>query len=211
VLIRSTLCLLATTSLVLAACAVQRQLPSCPTATVPPAYQPNETWEYRTAAGHTVTERVDWIDDQDTYFAWRTTASTEVTGLKATQTDNIQIASIGTTITSTRNSLPFPLRVGHAWSYDQLSYQRNGGPMRTETHRRQVITCEWVTTPAGVFRALKILDTRITPADPPLRYVAWYAPELKAVIKRHHIQGTPPPSSATDDDLELLRYIPATP
>jgi len=211
VIIRSTLCLLASTSLVLAACALQRHSPSCPVAPGPPAFQPNETWEYRTAAGHTVTERVEWIDDQDTYFDWRTTAGMEHTGLKATQTGNIQIASIGATITSTQNSLPFPLRLGQAWSYDQLSYQRTGGPMLTETHRRQVITCEWVTTPAGVFRALKILDTRITPADPPLRYVAWYAPELKSFIKRQHIQGIPPLSSATEDDLELLRYTPATP
>ncbi len=208
---RSTLCLLAATSLVLAACALQRHSPSCPAAAVPPAYQLNETWEYRTTAGHTVTERVDWIDEQDTYFAWRTTAGTEHTGLRATQADNIQIASIGATITSTQNSLPFPLRVGEGWSYDLLSYHRDGGPMRTETHRRQVITCEWVSTPAGVFSALKILDTRITPADPPLSYVAWYAPELKAFIKQRHIQGTPSRGSAIDDDFDLLRYTLASP
>ncbi len=208
---RHLLPLLLILSATLAACATHLQAPTCATSTAPPTYQPNETWEYRTAAGDTITQRVGWIDDQDTYFSWSSTAGQESSGLKAKQADNIEIVSIGNTITSTQNSLPFPLSVGQAWTYHQMSYPRTGGPMLSETHRRQVIGCEWVITTAGTFNALKILDTRTVPADPPLSYLAWYAPETKSFVKRQHVQGAPPRASALEDDGELLRYAPATP
>ena len=208
---RRILPLLATTAILLAACAAHLQAPTCTTDTVAPTYHPNETWEYRTAAGDTVTQRVSWIDDHDTYFDWRNTAGPQYSGLTAQQSDNIEIASIGNTITSTEDSLPFPLHVGQAWSYQQLSYQRTGGPMLSEIHHRQVMSCEWVITPAGAFSALKILDTRTRPADPPSSYFAWYAPQTKSFVKRQHIQGASPETSALETDVELLHYSPAAP
>jgi len=73
-----------------------------------------------------------------------------------------------------------------------------------EQHRREVVACEVIQTPAGAFRAFRIRDSK--PDDPLISYDSWYTPMLKQVVKREYVQGAPRPMTADNPAVELIRY-----
>ncbi|MFA5027411.1 MAG: hypothetical protein WC713_06000 [Candidatus Methylomirabilota bacterium] len=188
--------------LVLSGCAATLRPWDCSDSVQNPIYQENDEWVWRTTTGHETAERVGWLDEGNVYFY--TSLDGEQIGQKGIQGTDEVITMTNRLVTHSEKSWDFPLQVGKAWSYMQTSYPRGGGPMIWEQHRREVVGCEFIETPAGAFRALKLLDT--TPDDPLISYYSWYAPMLKHVVKREYVQGAPRPMTADEPGAELVRY-----
>ncbi len=188
--------------ILLSSCAATLRTWDCSDSIQQPTYQENEEWVWRTTTGHETAERVGWLDEGNVYFY--TSLDGEQTGQKGLQGKDEVITMTNRLVTHSDKSWDFPLQIGKAWSYVQTYYPRGGGPMILEQHRREVVLCEFIQTPAGAFSALKILDTK--PDDPVISYYSWYAPMLKQVVKREYVQGAPRAMTADDPGAELIRY-----
>lgn len=165
-------------------------------------YQENDEWIWRTSEGHEITERVGWLDEENVYFYIGLDG--QQNGQRGIQGADEVVSMTDRLVTHSEKSWDFPLQVGKIWSYVQTYYPRGGGPMILEQHRREVMGCEFIETPAGAFRTLKIRDTKSD--DPPIIYDIWYAPMLKQVVKRAYIQGTPRLMTSDEPAVELIRY-----
>jgi hypothetical protein len=188
--------------LILSGCATALRPWDCRDSIQQPIYQENDEWVWRTTGSHETTERVGWLDEENVYFY--TAIDGEQTGQKGIQGKDEVITMTNRLVTHSEKSWDFPLHVGKGWSYLQTYYPRGGGPMILEKHRREVLACEFIQTPAGEFTALKILDTKSD--DPVIGYYSWYAPNLKQVVKREYVQGFPRPMTADEPGAELIRY-----
>ena len=188
--------------LILSGCAATLRTSDCSDSTQQATYQENEEWVWRTTGGHEIAERVGWLDEENVYLY--TSIDGEQTGQKGIQGKDEVITVTNQLVTHSEKSWDFPLQVGKGWRYVQTYYPRGGGPMILETHRREVVACEFIQTPAGAFSALKILDTKSE--DPVISYYSWYAPNLKQVVKREYVQGSPRPMTADEQGVELIRY-----
>jgi hypothetical protein len=88
-----------------------------------------------------------------------------------------------------RKTMDFPLHIGKQW---QWSYHGNAdsntSTLQTYYQRYKVVACEEVTTALGTFSALKIqVDQNVAGAGSGGTYFFWYAPEVKASVKRQYV------------------------
>ena len=186
----------------LSGCAAALRPWDCSDSIQQPAYREDEEWVWRTTAGQEIAEHVGWLDEGNVYFS--TSLDGEQTGQKGIQGTDEVITMTTRLVTHSEKSWDFPLQIGKTWSYAQTYYPRGGGPMIVEQHRREVVACEVIQTPAGAFRAFRIRDSK--PDDPLISYDSWYTPMLKQVVKREYVQGAPRPMTADDPAVELIRY-----
>jgi hypothetical protein len=112
-----------------------------------------------------------------------------------------------------RPTLRFPLSVGQKWTYEYENMPvgaRPGSQAQKRSAEVAVTGIEQVTTPAGSFRAYKLVRTEQWRGGG--RNVVWnkstityfYSPETKSVVKSSSVQDN---SSATSEN-ELIKFTP---
>jgi hypothetical protein len=80
----------------------------------------------------------------------------------------------------------FPLAPGKTWAHSYKRRPPNGQGIAEMSHDAQVTGWEEISVPAGTFKALRIEHNgswRNGPNSGKEAYVAWYAPQVKRVVK----------------------------
>jgi len=99
--------------------------------------------------------------------------------------------------------LDFPMTIGTRWAFKAMQVSTNDGGAWPFEHTFTVDAIEAVTTKAGAFQAFRIVHFQRLATSPtwlPLRETLWYAPTVKAFVKRESHTGK------WGSDWELVSY-----
>jgi hypothetical protein len=106
-----------------------------------------------------------------------------------------------------RPHLKFPLSVGQKWTYEYTDRPVSAKRDQNRSVEVSVVGMEQVTTPAGSFKAYKLLRTESWP-----RPGGWntntamyfYSPETRSIVKRSTANNT----NSAPVELELIKFTP---
>ena len=108
-----------------------------------------------------------------------------------------------------RPALKFPLSVGQKWTYEYVTRPANSKQAQRWSAEVNVVGMEQVTTPAGSFKAYKLISSRSWPGG--LRgtrggntVTYFYSPETRSIVKSSSVSDTNPGTVET----ELLKFTP---
>ena len=181
-----------------------------------PSFKDGDTWQInRTAKGQRTSssERVTGI--YDLVFSQGQVKVYEVNGNQKTEMD-IKSEGPGSGLTSLigiqedRPSLNFPLSVGQKWSYEYVNRPIGAREDVKFFVEVTVSGIEQVTTPAGSFKAYKLVRNQQRRAGG--RTVKWisttttyfYSPDTKSVVKSTTVSDDGPGTT----DTELIKFTP---
>lgn len=105
-------------------------------------------------------------------------------------------------------NLNFPLTVGKQWTRNYNASYIGSSTLLPRTVTYEVKGIEQVTTPAGTFRAFKVVsDDRYSGRD---YWVTnyWYSPETKSIVK-YQFDATAGQGSGLQRDIALIKFTPS--
>lgn len=111
-----------------------------------------------------------------------------------------------------RQVLSFPLSVGQKWNYEYTTSPPGFSSNQTRSVEVNVVGMEDVTTPAGTFKAYKVVRVETYAPRPRARNLVratatyFYSPETRSIVKGALTRDT---SDATQD-YELIKFTPGS-
>jgi hypothetical protein len=111
-----------------------------------------------------------------------------------------------------RPTLKFPLSVGQKWTYEFTARPPGSRADQKRSVEVAVLGMEDVTTPAGVFKAFKIVREEAYQQPGPrgkyarATYTYFYTPETKSTVKGSTVND----SSPTTSEYQLIKYTPGS-
>ena len=182
-----------------------------------PTFMEGDSWQFNTTRSKVVSKaqtlgitQLDYTQGKVKAFSVEGDTKTEINLVPGDTTSQVLLAWLG--LSEELQTLRFPLSVGQKWDF---TYETRLPGLKNPTRRQVEITVtgvEQVTTPAGTFKAFKLVReetwmvTRGIYQGSERRNATttyYYSPETKSIIRSTNIDGEDNPSTT-----ELIKFTP---
>lgn len=194
--------------MVSASASAQEQAPA-------PSFKDGDAWQFTIKSeGQQISSTERFVGTYESIYSQGQLKAFEIHDGRKTETDvksdgtgSVLLTLLG--LNDKRPTLKFPLSVGQQWKYEYTTRPAGARDDQTRTVNVTVAGIEQVTTPAGSFKAFKLVRKEEWPR--PGRQVGWnsatvtyyYSPETRSVVKSNTANETGASSST-----ELIKFTP---
>jgi hypothetical protein len=104
-----------------------------------------------------------------------------------------------------RQDLKFPLSIGQKWTYEYEATPAGARRSQRRSVEVTVVGLEQVSTPAGSFKAYKLVATGSWGKAGGATITSFFSPETKSVVKRSNVNS----NSTATVETELIKFTAA--
>jgi hypothetical protein len=176
-----------------------------------PSFKEGDTWQFNiTRKGQAVSSTAQLAGTYELAFLQGKFKLYQVSGSQKTELEIVPSNEGLLSLVGQREQRPhlkFPLSVGQKWTYEYTNRPIGAKRDQNRSVEVSVVGMEQVTTPAGSFKAYKLIRTESWPVARGLNTnttTYFYSPETRSTVKRSTANDT---NSATVE-LELTKFTP---
>jgi len=178
-----------------------------------PAYKDGDTWQFNFSRKGQVASSTEQNDGM--YELSITQGMVKIYEANGSQKNEILIQPdgssqgllrlIGKSDQQDRPNLKFPLLVGEKWTYQYVTRPPNARRDQRRSVEVSVIGTEQVTTPAGAFKAYRLIrsDSWSTGS---ITTTYFYSPETRSIVKSSSVNDNNPGTV----EIELIKFTPGS-